>query len=178
MRPRDLWLKSRASSSVERRCRNCWYSATEPLPLLAKKVLYLDQFVLSNMAMSLDALWQAERNNTPPPIWLRLFGALDRAVRLQLPVCPVSRIHEQESIVPPHFAMVRRIYEHLSGEVEFEWPPHSGSPRQVPRRWTSSGRMNCYDSSGDSDQSSISSATTRTMCFVLAVTRMPPLATA
>ena len=32
-----------------RRCRDCWHTAEFPLPKLRKKIIYLDQFVISNL---------------------------------------------------------------------------------------------------------------------------------
>ncbi len=37
-----------------RRCINCWFDKRFPLPKLSKKVIYLDQFVISNMMKQLD----------------------------------------------------------------------------------------------------------------------------
>ena len=37
-----------------RRCTSCWFDQRLPLPPLDKKVIYLDQFVISNMMKELD----------------------------------------------------------------------------------------------------------------------------
>ena len=36
-------------NSYTRRCRSCWHALTFVLPELRKKVIYLDQFVFSNI---------------------------------------------------------------------------------------------------------------------------------
>lgn len=106
---------------ISRCCRICGHSEGERLPPLAKKVLYLDQMILSNMAKTLDPEWSKQRPQHDQ-YWSRAFDALDRAAKLQLVVCPVSRTHERESVVLPHFQVLRRLYEHLSVDTEFEWP--------------------------------------------------------
>lgn len=91
------------------------------MPPCNKAVIYLDQFVFSNMAKVLDDDWAAERPNQAE-FWPRLFDALDRALKLQLIVCPTSRIHEQESVVHKHFQVLRRLYQHFSCGTTFEFP--------------------------------------------------------
>ncbi|MBI4503803.1 MAG: hypothetical protein HY700_21905 [Gemmatimonadetes bacterium] len=76
------------------------------------------------MAKTLDPVWASERK-PQHPYWSRAFDALDRALKLQLIVCPVSRIHEKESVlVARHFPVLRRLYEHLAGGATFEFPTH------------------------------------------------------
>ena len=105
---------------IVRRCRKCLHTESEQLPVCRKAVVYLDQFVYSNMAKVVDDVWAAER--AAPEVWARLFDALDTTLKLQLVVCPQSRLHEQESIVHKHFAMLRRLYEHFSCGTRFEFP--------------------------------------------------------
>lgn len=114
---------------ITRGCRACLHTESRTLPGLAKKVVYLDQFVLSNMAKALDPVWRKERPQQAP-FWLDLFDALDRAVHLQLVVCPRSPIHERESVVHEHFDTLRLLYEYLSVETEFE-PPEQVYDRQL-----------------------------------------------
>lgn len=106
---------------ISRRCRVCWHTQGEHLPRLNKKVIYLDQMILSNMGKTLDPQWGKERPQQDD-YWARAFDALDRSVKLQLIICPYSRIHERESVVLPHFPVLRRLYEHLAIGIEFEWP--------------------------------------------------------
>jgi hypothetical protein len=106
---------------VDRKCRGCSHLAYEQLPGLAKRVIYLDQMVYSNMAKALDPVWAATRG-PQDPYWQDLFDALDRAFKLQLIVCPYSTIHEKESALSAQPGMLQRIYEHLSGGVSFEYP--------------------------------------------------------
>ena len=46
-----------------RRCANCFRDEAEPLPPLAKKMIYVDQMVLSGIAKELDPVW---RKKTTP----------------------------------------------------------------------------------------------------------------
>lgn len=110
-----------ASDRITRRCRVCWHTASEDLPSLNKRIIYLDQNILSNIAKSLDPVWGSQRPEQDP-FWTRAFDALDRVVKLQIAVCPSSPIHEQESLVAPHFEILKRLYEYLGVGVEFEFP--------------------------------------------------------
>ena len=105
---------------ISRRCRECWHTDGERLPPLNKKIVYLDQMILSNMAKTLDPEWGKQRPQQDG-YWARAFDALDRALKLQLIVCAYSRTHERESVVLPHFQVLRRLYEHLALGMELEW---------------------------------------------------------
>lgn len=107
--------------SQTNRCRACWHTATRQLPRLAKRLVYVDQMVISNVAKALDPVWSATRRAIDP-FWLALFDQLDRLVRLQLIVCPVSQTHERESSVSPYETVLRRLYQHLSEGVSFDFP--------------------------------------------------------
>ncbi len=120
-----------SNRQILRKCRNCLHSISERLPEpRARKVIYLDQFVFSNMAKTIDPVWRADRANQSG-VWSRLFDALDRALKLHLIVCPESRIHEQESIVHPQFEVLQRLYEHFAAETRFDFPVqiHGGQLR-------------------------------------------------
>jgi hypothetical protein len=105
-----------------RRCRDCWHNARERLPPLRKRLIYLDQMVLSNVAKELDPVWKA-KTSRPDPFWLEVFDQLDRLVKLQLIVCPESPIHEEESAYDDRFEVVlRRLYQHLASGVSLEYP--------------------------------------------------------
>lgn len=106
---------------MARRCRQCWHDATMSLPPLKKRVFYLDQMVISNIAKALDPVWSGTRLRDHT-YWLELFDSLDRLLKLQLIVCPHSPTHEKESSVTQYFEILRRLYEHLSLGVEFELP--------------------------------------------------------
>lgn len=84
-------------SSYTKRCKECWYSKNYLLPQLNKKVIYLDQFVISNMMKAInDQLGKKEKVDK---VYLKLFEELDKAVKLQLVICPDSTYHREESLL-------------------------------------------------------------------------------
>ena len=77
-----------------------------------KKVVYLDQFVISEIVNAID----------PPrvdPFWRQVFEALERVSKLQLVVCPWSPIHRDESLLSGRFERLQQMYEHLANGVRF-----------------------------------------------------------
>ena len=99
------------------RCRVCSHNEWKRLPPLRKKLIYLDQMVLSGFGMELDPVWR-ERKPNRDTFWLRVFDQLHRLVKLQLVVCPVSPIHRIESAYDDRYATVlQRLSEHLASGV-------------------------------------------------------------
>lgn len=108
--------------SYVRRCknRNCWYDQGFPLPPLEKKVLYLDQFALSNMMKSLNPKAKSHGKDNLNAFWRELFERVDRLCKLQVLVCPRSEFHSDESLLSPFYDALKRIYELLSGGISFQ----------------------------------------------------------
>lgn len=110
-------------ASYDRRCAACGYprgtnkTATYWLPELKKRLVYLDQSVLSNFMKALNP--KAGRLETIDPKWKALFSQIDVLVKLQAVVCPDSDVHRAESIVYEYGEDVKRIYELLSHGVTF-----------------------------------------------------------
>ena len=105
-----------------RRCGSCFRDEAEPLPLIAKRMIYLDQMVISDTAKKLDPVWRAEKPHVDD-FWLEVFDRIDRLVKLQLIVCPNSPIHEVESSYAERYEPVlRRLYEHLASGVSLRFP--------------------------------------------------------
>lgn len=102
-----------------RRCRACWYTVSLDLPELHKKILYLDQFAISNMMKILNPTTKERLKGTEGELWLALFSSIDRVCKLQLLVCPDSEFHSAESVVSPFSAQLKRMYELLSGGASF-----------------------------------------------------------
>jgi hypothetical protein len=82
-----------------------------------KKVIYLDQFAISEMVKAIDTRSKAHARVNP--IWRRVFEVLERVCKLQLVVCPWSPIHRDESLVSEMFEPLKRMYEHLANGVGF-----------------------------------------------------------
>lgn len=102
-----------------RRCRECWHSQQYRLPPIQKKIVYLDQFAISNMMKALDPKSSAHLRRTLDPFWLSLFQKLDVLCKLQLIVCPESSAHNKESLVSGYYDSLKKMYELLSVAVTF-----------------------------------------------------------
>ena len=109
--------------SYSRRCINCWFDKRFSLPRLTKKVIYLDQFVISNMMKELDDAESTPRSRSHAGFYLELFETLDRVCKLQLAVCPDSSIHNLESVVvEASYGKLRSVFRHLSYGVSLRRP--------------------------------------------------------
>lgn len=113
------------SNSYTRRCRECFYPKGEErrerfdLPKLKKKIIYLDQNVISNMMMALNPKTDAHKKNRVPFYWKTFFEKIDHLVKLQLIICPDSDFHRHESLLSPFYGALQRMYELLSHGVSF-----------------------------------------------------------
>lgn len=106
-----------------RRCINCWFDQSIHLPPLNKKIIYLDQFVISNMAKELDPDRAQVKKGDQGGFYMELFVLLDRLSKMQLIVCPDSPIQDNESVVTgPHYEKIRAVFRHLSHGIEFSDP--------------------------------------------------------
>ena len=92
-------------NSYTRRCRSrsCWHTLTFGLPALKKKVIYLDQFVFSNIMKMLSAETRGHERAEAEPLWRELFESLDVLCRMQLVICPDSTEHHAESLISPFY---------------------------------------------------------------------------
>jgi hypothetical protein len=102
-----------------RRCKGCRYDQSIPLPLLKKRIIYLDQFVISNIMKALDPGRSQAATGESIEFFLTLFKMLDRLSKLQLIVCPHSPIHDFESIVDSRYEKLRAVFRHLSNGIGF-----------------------------------------------------------
>lgn len=107
--------------SYTRRCKKCLRTQHLDLPRLEKRVIYLDQFAISDMVKAMNPNLKANREGLIDPLWKELFGILDRLRRLQLIACPDSEFHEHESAIStsPDRASLKGMYRLLSSEVRF-----------------------------------------------------------
>ena len=110
-----------------RRCTECYYphpskgeyGETYPLPKLNKKVIYIDQFSISNMMKTLNPKTKGHKRAGTDKFWGDLFGRLDALCKLQLIICPDSDFHKHESLLAPYYKQLKRLYELLSHGVSF-----------------------------------------------------------
>ena len=105
-----------------RRCRKCWHTDYYKLPTLKKVVIYLDQFVISNMMAALSMPQNKIAAGSIESYWRGLFEKLDRLSKLQLIICPDSTFHHKESVVAKFYDKLKTMYEHLSGGASFDHP--------------------------------------------------------
>jgi hypothetical protein len=87
-----------------------------------KTVIYLDQFVVSNITKALDPDYPRRERVLREPFWLDLYKKLDRLLRLQLIVCPDSYHHRTESLLSgePSFDSLQDVYSYLSNDCTFQ----------------------------------------------------------
>src|SRR6185369_5086441 len=97
-------------NSYTRRCRSrsCWYTLESGLPALTKKVIYLDQFVFSNILKTLSTEIPGHERAKVEPLWRELFESLDVLSRMQLIACPDSTEHHSESLISPFYEQLKR----------------------------------------------------------------------
>lgn len=105
-----------------RRCKHCTHDLRLPLPPLNKKVIYLDQFVISNMMKELDPASPSVAKGTNNGFYRMLFERLDRLFKLQLIICPDSPVQHHESVVDRRFEKLRMVFRHFSHGLGFEPP--------------------------------------------------------
>lgn len=110
--------------SYAKRCRECLEDRTFELPVLDKRMIYLDQHVISNLAKSLHPdskhKYELDKPATHFGFWPGLFAKLDRLNKLQLAVCPTAPVQRTESLMDDRLTkQLDLVSEHLSGEVSF-----------------------------------------------------------
>lgn len=109
------------SKHLTRRCRKCRFTTDEPLPPLDKKVIYLDQFALSEI---FKVKTGTRRSDGHTAFWESALHHVERALLLQQAVFPASNIHLDESIVFTRGEELRRAYNLLSGDVSLKNDSH------------------------------------------------------
>jgi hypothetical protein len=108
-------------TSYTRRCRHCLHMMTFGLPELKKKVIYIDQFAISNIMKVLNPDAKGHERTAAEPFWRELYETLDVVCHLQLAVCPDSKEHDYESLTWAEFYQpLKHTYEHFSGGVTFQ----------------------------------------------------------
>ena len=105
-----------------RRCVNCWFDKSYPLPAIQKKIIYVDQFVISNMMKELDPESAAKAKGIKGGFYRTLFERLDRLNKLHLIVCPESPVQDHESVVDTRYEKLRKVFRQLSHGVSFKRP--------------------------------------------------------
>jgi hypothetical protein len=109
-----------------RRCNECFYpKGTEPdalydLPPLNKKVIYLDQFAISNIMKAINK--KLGKSSKVDSFFLDLFLKIEQLTKQELIICPDSTFHRQESQLTKYYKSLKRMYEQFSDGVTFYDP--------------------------------------------------------
>lgn len=101
-----------------RTCINCWHSESYELPEITKKVVYLDQFAISNMMKAINpenkSFGKQELEKRK-----KLFDKIDVLCKKQAIICPYSDVHEEESVVTN--LTIHQAYSDLKKMYEYLW---------------------------------------------------------
>lgn len=103
-----------------RRCRDCWHRRDFPLPKLRKKIIYLDQFVVSNLMKLENPGLQRSDRLIKETFWTELRDLLLQLREMQLICCPSSGSHQAESRISSFNDELKKTYEALSGGIKFK----------------------------------------------------------
>jgi hypothetical protein len=109
-----------SGSRLMRRCRDCWHKQDYRLPKLRKKIIYLDQFVISNLMKLENPATRGHATVAADPFWRELRDLLFQLRQLQMICCPDSGSHVEESRTSPFNAALKKTYEALSGGITFK----------------------------------------------------------
>ena len=107
---------------LHRKCASCGHDIRDKPPVLDKKVVYLDQWAISEMANVLDPVLRDKKGERVDPFWRELYGEIETLVKLHAIVCPESPLHYRESLVTPYLGVLRYLYKHLACGTRFEEP--------------------------------------------------------
>ncbi len=110
-----LWV---SSDSYDRRCKFCGARATYFLPEVDKKVLYLDQFAISEIFKVRKRKRRADAPHAE--FWVEANNLLDRAIMRQQIICPASNIHRDETMVYRDGNALNLAHEMMGGDTSFE----------------------------------------------------------
>jgi hypothetical protein len=105
-----------------KRCKDCRYSHGEVLPDVDKRVVYLDQFAVSELYKTKTKT--RRKGASSERFWQDCYSLANRAYLRQQVVFPVSNLHSDETIVFHSAAELRTAHEMFSGDTTFE---HTGT---------------------------------------------------
>jgi len=110
-----VFMSIEGARAYTRECYRCGHQQDFALPEIKKKIVYLDQFVVSNLIKLLDKSHSSHMRIKSDPFWETLFVKLERACKSQAIVCPDSFYHRDESLTGNiDFRSMKRLYEHFS----------------------------------------------------------------
>jgi hypothetical protein len=107
-------------NTYTRRCRSCSHKQDYWLPPVCKKIIYLDQNVISNLMKLVTPAARGHERVKSDPFWQQLYDLLVQLRHLQLIVCPSSDSHENESLAFEFGDALRSMYQNLGSGNSFE----------------------------------------------------------
>lgn len=114
----SLGTLSVGDTMATKRCKDCRYSHGEVLPDVDKRVVYLDQFVISELYKTKT---KTRRPGAPSEqFWLECYSLANRAYLRQQVIFPTSNLHSDETIVWHSPSELRLTHEMFSGDISFE----------------------------------------------------------
>jgi hypothetical protein len=118
-RTESFGILSAGGNTVRRRCKACRFSMNEVLPAVDKKVIYLDQFAISEIYKVKSKTRRRDGGNLE--FWQDFQRIANRAYLLQQVIFPASNIHSDETIVSPFASDLGLAHEMMSGDTSFEY---------------------------------------------------------
>lgn len=111
-----VFMPISGNSAYQRECEKCGHTDSYDLPSIKKRIVYLDQFILSNLLKFLDSEHPSHEKVKSDPFWKELFIKLEHVSKAQAVVFPDSFYHKDESVAGDHvdFNLMKRLYEHFS----------------------------------------------------------------
>lgn len=97
---------------IEKTCHLCKHKSSERLPPLNKKVVYLDQFAISNLT-------KTESRHPDAPYWHNLALTILKTVLYQGAIFPISGMHAQETILDNRRDRILEFQDSISGGSNF-----------------------------------------------------------
>lgn len=104
--------------SLNRRCKNCRFRLSEPLPSPDKKVIYLDQLAVSEIFKTKSKTRRPGASNET--FWIDVEREANRTYLLQQAIFPASSIHRDETTVSPFASELSLAHEMMSGDTSFQ----------------------------------------------------------
>jgi len=110
-----VFMNIEGAHAYTRECYVCGHQQNFPLPEIKKKIVYIDQFVVSNLVKLLDKTHPSHVKVKSDSFWENLFIKLEKAYKSQAIICPDSFYHQDESLIGGvEFRSLKRLYEHFS----------------------------------------------------------------
>lgn len=109
--------------TCDRTCRRCQYREGRTLPPITKRLIYLDQFVITSILHTYRPETRRSPGRKVDPLWRELAERIFRLGAWQFLACPHTLIHMEESILDDRlFRYLQRIYNYLGFGVSVHFP--------------------------------------------------------